>query len=78
MFKGWFFMADQRTNLKINVSRFIDITIRFHKLWYQHVMWTRAYIVSTSAAIEDLEFITSRIYQNKNEFIRELQKILWI
>lgn len=42
----------------------IYLTNLFRKLWEQHVMWTRSFIISTAADLGDLELVTQRLLRN--------------
>jgi hypothetical protein len=46
----------------------------FRKLWEQHIMWTRSYIISTAANLGDLQPVTRRLLQNPGDFANELRK----
>lgn len=37
-------------------------------LWSQHVYWTRFFIISTAADLDDLESVTNRLLQNPKDF----------
>ena len=41
---------------------------RIRQLWGQHVYWTRFFIISTAADLEDLEAVTNRLLQNPKDF----------
>lgn len=41
---------------------------RTRQLWTQHVYWTRFFIISTAADLEDLEPVTNRLLQNPKDF----------
>ena len=41
---------------------------RLRQLWQQHVYWTRFFIVSTAANLEDLKPVTNRLLQNPKDF----------
>lgn len=45
-------------------------TIR--RLWIEHVLWTRFFIVSTAFTLADLPFVTQRLLQNPKDFARLL------
>ena len=45
------------------------------KLWEQHVMWTRSFIISTSSNLGDLTFVTNRLLQNPKDFADVLRPI---
>lgn len=46
----------------------------FRKLWTQHVMWTRSFIISTAADLGDLQFVTKRLLRNPSDFAEVLKK----
>lgn len=46
-------------------------TIR--RLWIEHVLWTRFFIISTAFDLPDLQPVTQRLLQNPMDFARELQ-----
>lgn len=54
-----------------SISKFhiqIDIINTFRKLWEQHIMWTRSFIISTAADLADLEIVTARLLRNPTDF----------
>ena len=54
--------------------KIIDLTNTFRKLWTQHVMWTRSFIISTAANLGDLDFVTKRLLRNPSDFADVLKK----
>lgn len=40
----------------------------FRKLWTEHVVWTRFFIISTAADLGDLKFVTARLLRNPVDF----------
>lgn len=42
------------------------------KLWEQHVMWTRSFIISTVEELDDLELVTNRLLSNPTDFAKAL------
>lgn len=44
------------------------------KLWEQHIMWTRSFIISTASELPDLVFVTNRLLQNPGDFAAVLSK----
>jgi hypothetical protein len=52
----------------------ISLLNTFRKLWEQHVMWTRSFIISTAASLGDLQLVTKRLLRNPSDFANELQK----
>ncbi|MBW7573821.1 acetylglutamate kinase [Caproiciproducens sp. AGMB10547] len=53
----------------------IDIFATFRKLWTQHVMWTRSFIISTAANLGDLQAVTARLLRNPMDFANVLGPI---
>jgi hypothetical protein len=47
-------------------------TIR--RLWIEHVLWTRFFIISTAFDLPDLPFVTERLLQNPVDFAQVLRK----
>ncbi|MDF2821157.1 MAG: hypothetical protein K0R15_1598 [Clostridiales bacterium] len=45
----------------------------FRKLWEQHVMWTRSFIISTVSELGDLEYVTERLLANPSDFADALR-----
>lgn len=43
------------------------------KLWEQHIMWTRSFIISTVDNLGDLEFVEKRLLQNPYDFAEVLR-----
>lgn len=48
---------------------------RIRQLWGQHVYWTRFFIISTAAELDDLEPVTKRLLQNPKDFAKLLTPI---
>ncbi|MGI6728179.1 MAG: hypothetical protein ACOX4P_06500 [Anaerovoracaceae bacterium] len=46
----------------------IKIMNTLRKLWEQHVMWTRSFIISTIEGLSDLDPVTKRLLQNPTDF----------
>lgn len=51
----------------------IDRINTLRKLWEQHIMWTRSFIISTAAGLGDLQFVTNRLLRNPNDFANVLK-----
>ena len=51
---------------------------RIRQLWGQHVYWTRFFIISTAADLDDLEPVTNRLLQNPKDFAKLLTPIYGI
>ena len=44
------------------------------RLWIEHVLWTRFFIVSTAFDLPDLKFVTNRLLRNPDDFAKELRR----
>lgn len=54
--------------------KFLIETINtFRKLWTEHVMWTRSFIISTAANLGDLQLVTARLLRNPVDFAKVLR-----
>ena len=42
----------------------LEITNTLRKLWEQHIMWTRSFIISTAENLGDVELVTERLLGN--------------
>ncbi len=51
-----------------NCKNQINVFNTFRKLWEQHVVWTRLFIISTAAELADLEPVTDRLLRNPTDF----------
>ncbi|MFA5634591.1 MAG: hypothetical protein WCX60_01385 [Anaerovoracaceae bacterium] len=51
----------------------LSIMNLFRMLWEQHVSWTRAFIVSAVAGLEDLDVVTQRLLRNPTDFANILK-----
>lgn len=51
----------------------ISLITTFRKLWEQHIMWTRSFIISTVAELDDLESVTERLLRNPTDFANVLR-----
>lgn len=52
----------------------LKISNRFRRLWNEHVLWTRFFIVSTAFNSPDLQFVTQRLLQNPADFAKEFRQ----
>lgn len=50
-----------------------NIINTFRKLWEQHGLWTRSFIVSTASNLPDLNFVTERLLRNPADFAMALE-----
>ncbi len=51
----------------------LQLSNTFRRLWNEHVLWTRLFILSTAFSLPDLQFVTDRLLQNPDDFARELK-----
>ncbi len=49
-------------------SNQINLMNTFRKLWEQHIMWTRSFIISIASNLGDLTMVTNRLLQNPSDF----------
>lgn len=56
-----------------NCAGVIQLNNTFRKLWEQHVMWTRSFIISTADNLGDLDFVTKRLLRNPADFAAVLK-----
>jgi hypothetical protein len=61
-----------------NCQNQINLINVFRKLWEQHVMWTRSFIISTAAELGDLDVVTERLLRNPTDFANVLKNFYGI
>lgn len=44
-----------------------------HKLWEQHIMWTRSFIISTIDNLADLNYVKDQLLENPSDFANVLR-----
>jgi len=64
----------RRNGNQNNYQRRCHIINTFRKLWEQHGLWTRSFIVSTAHNLPDLDLVTKRLLRNPTDFATELRK----
>lgn len=52
----------------------LDLLNLLRKLWEQHVMWTRSFVISAASDLKDIEFVTKRLLENPTDFAQLLAK----
>ena len=62
------------SNNNMNYNRRMNLNNTFRKLWEEHVMWTRSFIISTASNLDDLQYVTKRLLRNPVDFANELRK----
>jgi len=67
-------MLKQRIGSPASCEKRIELNNAFRKLWEEHVMWTRSFIISTAADLGDLPYVTARLLRNPQDFAKEFQK----
>lgn len=50
-----------------------EIINKMRKLWSQHVYWTRFFIISTAEELPDLKYVTNRLLENPEDFVKVLE-----
>lgn len=58
----------------INCNNRIALVNTFRKLWEQHGLWTRSFIISDAENLKDLQLVTKRLLRNPSDFADALQK----
>lgn len=53
----------------------IDLSNTIRRLWLEHVLWTRFFIVSTAFDLPDLPYVTERLLQNPHDFANVLRPL---
>ncbi len=54
-------------------SRQLQLSNTFRRLWSEHVLWTRLFILSTAFSLPDLQFVTDRLLENPDDFAKVLK-----
>ncbi len=53
----------------------LRVSNTFRRLWMEHVLWTRFFIISTAFNLPDLPFVTKRLLKNPHDFADELRPV---
>ena len=53
----------------------LELSNTMIRLWIEHVLWTRMFLISTTFNLPDLTFVTQRLLQNPVDFARVLQPL---
>jgi hypothetical protein len=59
--------AAKKTPAKTFTATEIQLKNKMQKLWIEHAWWTRSYIVSNLAGIEDQEHVLNRLLRNQED-----------
>ena len=59
--------AKNITTKKCSSESAVDLRINQRKLWQDHVLWTRSFIVSNIAELEDKDKVLERLLRNQDE-----------
>jgi hypothetical protein len=51
----------------------LEISNTIRRLWMEHVLWTRFFIISNVFDLPDLQVVTQRLLQNPDDFAKVLQ-----
>jgi len=50
-----------------NLTARINLINLFRELWEEHIFWTRNFIISAIAGLDDLEYVTNRLLRNPTD-----------
>ncbi|HHU43077.1 MAG TPA: acetylglutamate kinase [Clostridiales bacterium] len=53
----------------------LEVSNTMRRLWMEHVLWTRFFIVSSAFNLPDLQFVTERLLRNPHDFANELRSL---
>lgn len=53
--------------------RQLQLSNTLRRLWNEHVLWTRLFILSTAFSLPDLPVVTERLLQNPDDFAKALK-----
>ena len=48
----------------------LQLSNSLRKLWVEHVMWTRSFIISTASDLKDLDAVTKRLLRNPTDLAK--------
>lgn len=54
-------------------QRQLQLSNTLRRLWTEHVMWTRSFIISTAFDLDDLDYVTRRLLRNPADFSKLLR-----
>ena len=68
-------MYNRNMNCEDNriTPRQLQLLNNLRRLWTEHVMWTRSFIVSTAFSLPDLDYVTHRLLRNPEDFAEMLR-----
>ena len=66
---------DMRTATAVSLTNQAGLRDILQKLWSDHVMWTRAFIVSTASDFGDLSAVTDELLRNPTNFANVLKPL---
>ena len=72
-FRGIYMLYREVYERMANCQKPMNLVNTFRKLWQEHVMWTRSFIISTAANLGDLNDVTNRLLQNPKDFADALR-----
>lgn len=63
------------SNWKYHASNYgqINLMNELRKLWKEHIIWTRLFIISALAGLPDLDVVTKRLLRNPSDFANVLE-----
>ena len=69
-----YWQNNQHTNHCLSQEQ-LHLLNTLRRLWIEHVMWTRSFIISTAANLKDLDFVTKRLLHNPVDFANLLSQL---
>lgn len=68
------YMQDDMGKACLSEGR-LQLTNTLRRLWMEHVMWTRSFIISTAFNLPDLNDTTNRLLRNPKDFAEALRPL---
>lgn len=68
-----FDMTGKRWNYHETDYSRLNLMNELRRLWEEHIVWTRLFIISTLAELPDLEVTTNRLLRNPSDFAKVLE-----
>lgn len=59
--------ATMQTDTTTAKSSIVDTKMAMRKLWEDHIVWTRNFIISAIAGLQDLDAVTNRLLKNQDD-----------